>query len=88
MAGATAYTAPMSILARTALLVVAAAMVVTGLGVAAFGLWPLSEVGQADGALVTGLVLVGIGVACVVGGGVVAWAALRRRPGASGGTER
>ncbi|WP_412027115.1 hypothetical protein [Deinococcus yunweiensis] len=77
----------MSLLARAALLVVAVLMALTGLGVAAFGLWPLSEVGQADGALVTGLVLVGIGVACVVAGGVVAWMALRRRPGTSGRPE-
>lgn len=58
-------------------LVLAALIALVGLGLGLFGLWPLSEVGQADGALTTGLVLVGLGLVCLIASGVMVRNALR-----------
>lgn len=49
-----------------------------GLGLLVFSLWPLSEQGQAEGALTAGLVFAGLGLLGLVGSGALAWWAVRR----------
>lgn len=59
------------------LLLVAALLGVSGLGLLVFSLWPLSEQGQAQGALAAALAFAALGLLCLIGSGVLVWAAVR-----------